>query len=75
MTILSATQVDTSTTSDQINAQLVTLTEKYLGNSEYILSGTNTGYIGAQIAPMAPWANLANKYFPTVATIPQSGSN
>ena len=75
MTTLSAVQVDVNTTSDQINAQLITLTEKYLGNKEYILSGTSTGYIGAEIAPMAPWANLANRYFPTVATLPQSGIN
>jgi len=75
MTTLSAVQVDVNTTSDQINAQLVTLTEKYLGNNQFVLSGTNTGYIGAQIAAMAPWGNLANRYFPTVATLPTSGGN
>jgi len=73
--MLSATQVDVNTTSDQINAQLVTLSEKYLGNNVIVLSGTNTGYIGANIAPLAPWGNLANKYFPTVATLSQSGDN
>jgi len=75
MTTLSAVQVDVNTTSDQINAQLVTLTEKYLGNNQFVLSGTNTGYIGAQITAMAPWGNLANRYFPTVATLPNSGGN
>ena len=73
--MLSATQVDVSTTGEQISAQLVTLTEKYLGNNLFALSGTNIGYIGAQIAAMAPWGNLANRYFPTVATLPQSGNN
>jgi len=75
MATLSAVQADAFSTTDQINAQLVTLTEKYLGNSEFVLSGTNTGYIGAQIAPMAPWGNLANRYYPTVATLSQSGTN
>ena len=73
--MLSATQVDVSTTGEQISAQLVTLTEKYLGNNLFALSGTNAGYIGAQITAMAPWGNLANRYFPTVATLPQSGNN
>ena len=73
--MLSANQVDANTTAEQINAQLVTLTEKYLGNKEYVLSGTNTGYVGAEVSPLAPWGNLANRYYPTVATIPQSGDN
>jgi len=75
MTTLSAVQVDVNTTAAQISAQLVTLTEKYLGNNKFVLSGTNTGYVGAQITAMAPWGNLANRYFPTVATLPQSGTN
>ena len=75
MANLSAVQVDVATTSGQIDAQLVTLTQKYLGNSEYVLSGTSTGYIGAQVTPLAPWTNLANRYYPTVATVPQSGAN
>ena len=73
--MLSANQVDVSTTGEQISAQLVTLTQKYLGNNEYVLSGTSNGYIGAQINAMAPWGNLTNKYYPTVATLPQSGNN
>ena len=73
--MLSATQVDVSVTAQQIDAQLVTLSQKYLGNKEYILSGTNAGYIGAEITPLAPWGNLANRYYPTVATLPQSGDN
>jgi len=73
--MLSATQVDVNTTSGQIDAQLVTLSQKYLGNKEYVLSGTTTGYIGAEITPLAPWSNLANRYYPTVATLPQSGNN
>jgi len=69
-------QVDVNTTSDQINTQLTTLTEKYLGTNQYILSGApNNGYIGLQIAAMSPWSNLADRYFPTVATLSQSGNN
>ena len=72
--LLSAIQVDVNTTAEQISAQLTTLTEKYLANNEYILSGTGNGYVGAEIAAMAPWANLGDRYYPTVATLPQSGS-
>lgn len=71
----SASLSSTNSTLEQTNAQLVTLTQKYLGNKEYVLSGTNTGYIGAQVDALAPFANLANRYYPTVATLPQSGDN
>ena len=71
----SASLSSTYTTIEQTNTQLVTLTQKYLGNSEYVLSGTNTGYIGAQSDPLAPFTNLSNRYYPTVATLPQSGDN
>ena len=71
----SASLSSTYTTIEQTNAQLVTLTQKYLGNKEYVLSGTNTGYVGAQVDALAPYTNLANRYYPTVATLPQSGNN
>lgn len=72
---MATVQTSTFTTADETNAQLLTLSQKYLGNKVYVLSGTNTGYIGAEVAPMAPWGNLANRYYPTVATIPQVSSN
>ena len=72
---MSVSLSSTFTTAEQTNTQLVTLTQKYLGNPEYVLSGTNTGYIGAQVDPLAPFTNLSNRYFPTVATLPQSGNN
>lgn len=65
----------TQTKSDETNLQLVTLTQKYLGNKEYVLSGTDTGYIGAEVAPLAPYTNLTNRYYPTVATLPQISGN
>lgn len=70
-----ATTQTTPTTAADINAQLVTLTQKYLGNKEFVLSGTNAGYIGAEVAPIAPYTNLTNRYYPTVATLPQINSN
>jgi hypothetical protein len=63
------------TNTDETNLQLVTLTQKYLGNKEYVLSGTDTGYIGAEISPLAPYTNLTNRYYPTVATLPQISGN
>ena len=72
---MATVQTDTFTTSDETNSQLVVLSQKYLGNKEYVLSGTSTGYIGAEVTPLAPWTNLINRYFPTVATIPQVSSN
>ncbi|NBW33462.1 MAG: hypothetical protein EBR30_00105 [Cytophagia bacterium] len=71
----SASQFSAFSTLDETNAQLVTLSQKYLGNKEYVLSGTNTGYIGAEVTPLAPWTNLTNRYYPTVATLPEIGSN
>lgn len=71
----SATLSGAFSTLDETNAQLVTLTQKYLGNKEYVLSGSDTGYIGAEIAPLAPYTNLTNRYYPTVATLPQLSSN
>ena len=71
---MATVQTDTFTTSDETNSQLVVLSQKYLGNKEYVLSGTSTGYIGAEVTPLAPWTNLTNRYFPTVATIPQVSS-
>jgi hypothetical protein len=70
-----ATTQTTTTTAADINAQLVTLSQKYLGNSEFVLSGTATGYIGAEVTPLAPYTNLTNRYYPTVATLPQLSSN
>ena len=72
---MATVQTDTFTTSDETNSQLVVLSQKYLGNKEYVLSGTNTGYVGAEVTPLAPWTNLTNRYYPTVATIPQISSN
>lgn len=72
---MATVQTSTFTTADETNAQLLTLSQKYLGNKQYALSGTSTGYIGAEITPMAPWSNLANRYYPTIATIPQVSSN
>lgn len=64
-----------SITAAEINAELITLTQKYLGNKEFVLSGTSNGYIGAEVEPLAPYTNLTNRYYPTVATLPQIGSN
>lgn len=72
---MATVQTDTFTTADETNLQLVTLTQKYLGNREFVLSGTNDGYIGATVAPLAPYTNLANRYYPTVATLPQISGN
>lgn len=72
---MATVQTDTFTTSDETNSQLVVLSQKYLGNRGFALSGTSTGYIGVEITPLAPWTNLNNRYFPTVATIPQVSGN
>ncbi len=72
---MATVQTSTSTTADETNAQLLTLSQKYLGNKEYVLSGTANGYIGAEVTPLAPYTNLTNRYYPTVATIPQVSSN
>ena len=62
--------VDTFTTQEQIDALQNTLSQKYLGNTEYILSSTENGTVSAVVAPMAPYANLTSRYYPTVATYP-----
>lgn len=72
---MATVQTSTFATADETNLQLVTLTQKYLGNREFVLSGTDTGYIGASIAPLAPYTNLTNRYYPTVATLPQISGN
>ena len=69
------TVVDSFTTVEQINSYLNTLSQKYLANNEYILSGTNNGVISAGVTALAPYANLTNRYFPTVATVPNVGNN
>ncbi len=67
--------VDTFTTQAQIDSYLNTLSKKYLANNAYIVSGTNTGYISAGVLALAPYANLTNRYFPTVATLPDNSNN
>lgn len=66
--------VDTSTTQNQIDFYLNTLTKKYLANSEYILSSSGTAYVTAGDNAIAPYANLTNRYFPTVATLPNEAN-
>jgi hypothetical protein len=69
------TVVDSFTTEDQINSHLNTLSQKYLANNEYVLSGTNSGVVSAGINALAPYANLSNKYYPSVANIPNASSS
>jgi hypothetical protein len=69
------TVVDSFATQDQINSDLNTLSQKYLGNSEYLLSSTSTGLISSSVIPIAPFANLTNRYYPTVALAPQLNEN
>jgi hypothetical protein len=64
------TVVDSFTTTNQINSYLNTLSEKYLADNEYILSGTNSGVVSSSVVAIAPYANLSNRYFPSVATLP-----
>lgn len=70
-----STVVDTFTTQEQINSYLNTLTKKYLANSEFILSSSGTAYVTAGDEAIAPYANLTNRYFPTVATLPDESTN
>jgi hypothetical protein len=72
---MAADPVDTQTTSAQINAYLNTLSEKYLGNNLFIVSGTNTGYVTAGVTAIAPYGNLSNRYYPTVVTLPENSTN
>ena len=69
------TVVDSFTTEDQINSHLNTLSQKYLANNEYILSGTNSGVVSAGVNALAPYANLSNRYYPSVANIPNASSS
>jgi len=69
------TVVDSFTTQDQIDSYLNTLSEKYLANNEYIVSGTNSGIVSASVIAIAPYSNLTNRYYPTVAGIPQEADN
>jgi len=64
------TVVDSFTTADQINSYLNALSQKYLANNEYVLSGTNSGVVSSSVIALAPYANLSNRYYPTVATLP-----
>lgn len=66
------TVVDSFTTINQINSYLNTLSEKYLANNEHVLSGTNSGVVSSSVIAIAPYANLSNRYFPSVATLPYS---
>jgi len=70
----SNTVVDSFTTQDQINSYLNTLSQKYLANNQYIVSGTNTGFVTAGVTAFAPYANLSNRYYPTVATLPNQSN-
>ena len=72
---MSAQPVDTFTTQDTINSYLSTLDQKYLANNQVVLSSTSTGLVSAFIEAIAPWGNLSNRYFPTVAGFPSVGSN
>lgn len=67
--------VDTFTTQEQINSYLNLLSQKYLANDEYIVSGTNSGAISAKVTALAPYNNLSNRYYPTVAGIPELSTN
>jgi len=69
------TVVDSFTTVEQINSYLNTLSQKYLANNEYILSGTNNGVVSAGVTALTPYANLTNRYYPTVATLPDTSNN
>lgn len=64
--------VDAFTTADTINSLEATLSQKYLGATQYILSGTESGIVSATVTPLAAYGNLANRYFPTVATYPNN---
>ena len=71
----SNTVVDTATTQSQIDSYLNTLSQKYLANDVYIVSGTNSGIVSASVIALSPYSNLSNRYYPTVAGIPNKGIN
>jgi len=72
---MSQQPIDTQTDLSTIDSMLNTVTEKYLADSKFIVSGTNTGYLTAGFDALAPYANLTNRYYPTVAVLPNVGSN
>lgn len=67
--------IDDLATSAQVNAELLTLNQKYIGNDVVVVSGTATGYLTGGFAAFAPYANLSNRYYPTVAIYPNLGNN
>jgi hypothetical protein len=67
--------VDAFTTVSTIDSLEKTLSEKYLGNTQTVLSATNTRIVSSTIVPLAPYANLTNRYYPTVATLPNNPAN
>ncbi len=67
--------VDAFTTIDTINSLEKTLSEKYLGTTQIVLSATSGRPVSAAVAPLAPYGNLANRYYPTVATYPNNPAN
>lgn len=67
--------VDTFTTQEQIDSYLNILSQKYLANNVYIVSGTNAGILTAGVIAAAPYSNLSNRYYPTVAGIPDDSDN
>jgi hypothetical protein len=69
------TVVDSFTTENQINSYLNTLSQKYLANNEYVISATNNGLVSASVTALTPYANLTNRYYPTVATLPNTNAN
>jgi hypothetical protein len=71
----SNTVVDSSTTQEQIDSYLNSLSKKYLANNEYILSSTNAGILTAGVNALTPYSNFTNRYFPSVATLPFINDN
>lgn len=67
--------VDAFTTIDTINSLEKTLSEKYLGTTQIVLSATSGRPVSAAVVPLAPYGNLANRYYPTVATYPNNPAN
>lgn len=70
-----ADPVDSFTTQEEINSYLNILSQKYLANNEFIVSGTNTGIVSASVNAIAPYSNLSNRYYPTVAGLPEISDN
>ena len=56
-----ADPVDTSTTQEQINSYLNLLSQKYLANNEFIVSGTNNGLVSASVIAAAPFSNRSEE--------------